>query len=333
MDTKYHLIYRELLQYINSSELNERKLPPERALASHYGVSRRTIRTSLDLLEKEGYISRIRGSGIYISEKYFSRRNKIALLLPDAENYTGPERIAELKNALSAYGYSLAVYETHGHFSEERTILKELLSEHIRGVITIPFGSVLPTPNRDLYEALKNRRVQILFYQSAYRNMTDHPCVSRDDRSITFDLTRDHLSAHPDLTAFGIFFSDDQSSLDRYCGFCEALTSLNLPYSDGNVLFLSSTDQNPDAIASFLNKIPSSREDGIYICHNDEIANRVHDLRRSYHDIIQSFDDSYLRRLSNYAFASYAPDKEQLAVRAARLIHSDILAATLPEFS
>src|SRR5215471_15821646 len=43
------------------------RIPPERALASELGVGRRSLRRALDVLEKEGRISRHQGRGTFVN--------------------------------------------------------------------------------------------------------------------------------------------------------------------------------------------------------------------------------------------------------------------------
>lgn len=52
---------------IRMQYLNQDQLPPERFLAEQYGVARGTIRNALNMLEREGFVARRRGSGTYVS--------------------------------------------------------------------------------------------------------------------------------------------------------------------------------------------------------------------------------------------------------------------------
>jgi len=63
---RYYRIYRLLKQGIENYEFrNNLPLPGENALAERYGVSRLTIRRSLELLQREGLIERRQGSGTF----------------------------------------------------------------------------------------------------------------------------------------------------------------------------------------------------------------------------------------------------------------------------
>lgn len=63
---RYYTIYRVLKQAIENREFApDAPLPGENGLARKFGVSRLTIRRSLDLLQQEGLVDRRHGSGTY----------------------------------------------------------------------------------------------------------------------------------------------------------------------------------------------------------------------------------------------------------------------------
>ncbi|WP_197034505.1 GntR family transcriptional regulator [Streptobacillus canis] len=66
----YYTIYEELKTKILEGNLKPGdKLSSERNLSEEYGVSRNTIRSTLNLLEKEGYIFKVQGKGNFISSQ------------------------------------------------------------------------------------------------------------------------------------------------------------------------------------------------------------------------------------------------------------------------
>lgn len=67
MSSKYLNIYHEIVAKIDSGvfEANS-KLPSESQLMDEYDVSRDTVRKSLNLLEQNGYIEKLRGKGSFV---------------------------------------------------------------------------------------------------------------------------------------------------------------------------------------------------------------------------------------------------------------------------
>lgn len=72
---RYYQIYRLLRQAIEEQQFGPGEaMPGENALASRYGVSRLTIRRSLELLQQEGLIERRQGSGTFVRPSVRLRR-------------------------------------------------------------------------------------------------------------------------------------------------------------------------------------------------------------------------------------------------------------------
>lgn len=51
-------------------------VPPERVLCQHFGVSRMTVRQALEQLEREGWISSVRGLGTFVSGKPLEKQQQ-----------------------------------------------------------------------------------------------------------------------------------------------------------------------------------------------------------------------------------------------------------------
>ncbi|SHK59598.1 trehalose operon repressor [Tepidibacter formicigenes] len=67
MVSKYLAIYNEIITKIESGEIESNtKLSSENELMKEYSVSRDTIRKSLNLLEQNGYIQKIKGKGSFV---------------------------------------------------------------------------------------------------------------------------------------------------------------------------------------------------------------------------------------------------------------------------
>ncbi|HLR34589.1 MAG TPA: trehalose operon repressor [Tissierellales bacterium] len=67
MEIKYLNIYNDIMDSIENKNIKPgEKLPSENELMEKYNVSRDTIRKSLDLLEGNGYIHKIKGKGSFV---------------------------------------------------------------------------------------------------------------------------------------------------------------------------------------------------------------------------------------------------------------------------
>lgn len=75
---KYHIVTMDLLNRINTQEFKSGDmLPSELELTQQYGVSRITIRKSLEKLVQDGVIYRIQGKGSFVSDQSVKNEHRI----------------------------------------------------------------------------------------------------------------------------------------------------------------------------------------------------------------------------------------------------------------
>ena len=88
MPVKRLEIARQLKQEILSGQyVNRNRLPVEPELAAQLGVTRKTLRGALDLLEKEGLLERIPGKGTFLPHRSGSDIGNLFLLLPCSDYF------------------------------------------------------------------------------------------------------------------------------------------------------------------------------------------------------------------------------------------------------
>ena len=80
----------------------EERLPAERNLAEEFGVSRGTIRSVLDILEKQHLVTRQVGSGTYVSHREITDQQEIASI-------TSPIEMVEVRIAIEPQVVRLAI--------------------------------------------------------------------------------------------------------------------------------------------------------------------------------------------------------------------------------
>ena len=81
MKTKYAVLAGELrMLCAQLRQTGQTRLPGEEALCARYGYSRQTVRKALAILEEEGVLIRVRGSGTYLSENGQGRNGRIVII-------------------------------------------------------------------------------------------------------------------------------------------------------------------------------------------------------------------------------------------------------------
>lgn len=302
------------------------KLPSENTLCQTYHLSRQTVRLSLQLLEQEGLIEKRRGSGSF-STGPRHRQNTVAVILNQAEEYTSPALISDIKSILRPAGYTLKVYSTHSRLSQERKILEELLSSSIRGLIAEGCKSALPNPNIDLYQKLMENKLALLFMNTAYSALpgTVHVC---EDNFYGGYLLGKHLIQNQHRHIAGIFKIDDVRGHERYHGLLTALRDFSIPYSDDSFFWytdaeLEALEQKSDTgfLTAYLHKI--KERDSAVICQNDEIAYylmremRYANIRIPEDISVVSFDNSYMSELDSARITTLSHKPHELGESAA----------------
>ena len=98
----------DLRQKILGGEYGDgQRLPAERQLAEHHGLSRGTVREALSLLEQSGLIARRRGSGNYVTDSTEDSTVDSGDRADVAE-ITSPLQLLEVRLALEAQMVRLA---------------------------------------------------------------------------------------------------------------------------------------------------------------------------------------------------------------------------------
>lgn len=279
--------YLELVEWIEEQIKNGelqpgQKMYSENDLKEMFQISRQTVRHAIGVLESEGIIRRIRGSGTYIRDAKTGgvRSNRIALITTYTDNYIFPRMIQGIESALSEGGYSVQLSFTYNQHSRECAVLKELLErDEVGGIICETTKSALPNPNIGLYEELMRRGIPILFINSYYPTLKA-PHVSMNDRQAGKIITQ-YLLNQGHRKVLGLFKLDDAQGHLRYQGFCEALHEAGLEPLDSRIVWLDTEDVKHLELCE--SKI-LARMKGCTaaVCYNDELAFLLQKLFREH---------------------------------------------------
>ena len=209
-------------------------LPTEIQLAGRYQVSRQTVHQALSLLVGEGLIERRQGSGSWVADPAGQTSRNVAVVSSYVDDYIFPIVLQSAGKQLEKHGYTAHILSTQNQLSREREILRQLLTQPIRGLLVEGVKAALPNPNLDLYRQLQKRGVPIVFMYGANPEL-DVPCIADDDESGGY-MAAQHLVDLGHTRIGGIFKSDDLQGQRRYFGFLSALRDRDLPFIDEAIL-------------------------------------------------------------------------------------------------
>jgi len=277
---RYMVVVDWVKEQLSNGNLNPGdRLNSENELTDIFSLSRQTIRHAIDVLEKEGYVNRVQGSGTYISNNNITdkvNRKNIAIIMTYVDAYIFPQTIQHVERVLSDEGYTVQIYFTNNRISREKTILETIVEkDDIAGVIAEPTKSNLPNPNLKYYEQLMNKHVPVLF-MNAYYEVLKAPHVSMNDK-MAGKVATQHAIEKGHKRIGGVFKLDDGQGARRYAGFLEAMNEAGLRVTGNDLLWFDTVDtenvENVRDLAEKIRKRLSTRT--ALVMYNDETAYKI----------------------------------------------------------
>lgn len=332
---KYMNIVNWTIEQITTGVIQPKdKFLSEAALSNRFGCSRQTVRRALEMLENEGYITRIQGSGTYISFGTSGVKAKsgngvissrtVGLVSTYQDNYIFPSIIRGVEGVFSEDGFGLQMASTNNMVAGETRALNHMLERRLDGLIVEPTRSALPCVNVELYRTIIQKRMPLIFIDSFYPEL-NVPYVALDDEKAGYVATEYLLSqGHKDI--LGIFPYNNRQSHLRYLGYVKALADYEVPIREDYICWYP--------IHSMLEALLSNQFSESLatctasLCYNDLIALMLIDfLRKNGRTVPGDFsvvgiDNSELAKFCS--LTSVAHPAEKLGEVAAKLLLSMI---------
>lgn len=322
--------YQDLIEYITglieSGALTPGdKLSSENELARQFGISRQTVRTAIGILEEQGVLRRVKGSGTYLSDhRHSEQQNRIAVITTYVDSYIFPKIIQGIEEKLFERGYSVQIAFTNNTLEREKNVLADIISrDDVAGVIVEGTKSGLPNPNLSLYRKIQARNIPILFINTYYPELSV-PHVSLDDVQAARKAV-DYLigKGHRDIGA--VLKLDDGQGRQRYLGYLQAMDAAGYPVTDSRMVWIDTDESKQLAYCTdkILNRLESCTA---LLCYNDQIAFQLvrllgdHGIRVPEDVALISIDDSDLAIHSEVQITSLPHPKEKLGAKAAELL-------------
>lgn len=332
MPKKYEEIKKDLFDKIVSGQyaLNE-KLPTESELMEIYKVSRFTVRHAIGELEKENYVYRIQGGGIFVDDwknkpKSAVRNKTIGVITTHIADYIFPNIITGIDNSVSQFGYSILIGNTQNNPDKERATLKNLIVNDLSGLIIEPTKSAMDSPNLNIYRNLKQTGVPMLFINATYDGFEDTPYLIMDDVKVG-KIAANYLISKGHKHIVGIFKVDDKQGIKRMSGFIKAF-QLHPELSDMSEIMMYQTEENID---NLLNKLKEKFMQSRFvptaiICYNDQLAiqviNRIKEMGLKIPDdvSIMGVDDYQFSKFLNPKLTTIRHPQEKMGLDAGKMI-------------
>lgn len=277
--SKYKEIADTLRAQINNGAFKDAgKLPTEQVLCDEYDASRQTVRHSLSILEKEGLIEKLQGSGSRIVDRMLPvtmPQRSIAVITTYISDYIFPSILREIENVLSQNNCTPMLYATKNQVVNERSVLQSLLTmAKLDGILVEGTKTALPNPNLDLYSKLIARNIPIVFLNGNYQEFNGALSVLDDNYGGGYKLVK-YLYEKGHTRIAGIFKSDDIQGHQRYAGYAAALLDFGLAIEDKNLFWYNTEAKDfiTNGMSFYSDQMLAVLSDcTAVVCYNDEIA-------------------------------------------------------------
>lgn len=310
------------------------KFLSETALGEKFGFSRQTVRRALEVLEQGGYITRIRGSGTFISSgkpdeghTFTGHGNPsmtIGIVSTYIDDYIFPSIVRGIEGVLSADGYAVQLASTNNYVGGEARFLQQMIDRRVDGLIIVPTRSALPCANLDFYHTIIQKGIPIVFIDSFYSEL-NIPYVALDDVKAGYIATQ-HLLSMGHRNIAGIFSHINRQGHLRYLGYIKALNEYGIPILDDRIFWYSKENMQLMLNSSQLLECLSACTAAL--CFNDWMALMLIDMLKKKgmnvpEDLsVVGIDNSQLAKISS--LTSVVHPSEQLGEAAAKLLLSMI---------
>lgn len=216
---KYIDVADEVVSYIKKEKLRDgSQLPSEKVLAAEFGVNHLTVRRALDILNRDGMISKIPSRGNFVGKSVSSSaKSRLIGVICQEYNTFFAEILSGLESRMNMFGVSPVVHFTRGSVERERRVIENL--------VDIGVGGFIAAPSAACAEEYADLRVPSVFFDSYIDNL-DTPCVITDDKAGACAAV-EHLilMGHESIAFVG---ARDKTSAFRKAGYLDALAKHSL---------------------------------------------------------------------------------------------------------
>lgn len=312
-------------------------LPTENELIKTYGVSRNTVRKTLDVLEKAQIIYKKQGSGSFYAGTDSNSRKKsllIGVIVPRQSAYIYPLIIHGINSAANEKGYNIVLGSADVSAEGELSCLENLLSKNIDGLIFEPSTGNPDFENSPIFKKIKKLDIPVVVLDWMIQDRMI-PFVSPNDIEGGYLATQYLLDAGHERIAF-VYPNDTIPGLKRLEGYQNALKKAGIPANEkyekyGSIVQWDEKGQfHPDNphIASLINELLSLGADRptAVIFYNDEKAiqgyNAIIKAGLKIPDDISviSFDDTEYAIMATPQLTSVIHPKQKLGQWAAKIL-------------
>lgn len=276
MEILYKKIAQDIKDQITSGQLKpDEKIPTENELSNQYGVSRITSKKALNILQDEGLIYRVRGSGSFVKNLVnvsilYNKHDTIAIVLPfnqdDNSHGTTLSAIHSISSEVMKKGYYTHLLFSDHDTDKQNKCLETLYDEHYVGAIIYPIKTAY---NEAIYRLYAKNFPMVMM--SNVIDRLEIPSATVDNVQGSYLATKHLIDQHHKKIAFlsNQYAMDNNSISDRYLGYLRALNEAHIS-SDNRLVIIPDHYAN-NTIDTLLDMVKKEEVTAV-VSVNDEMA-------------------------------------------------------------
>lgn len=231
-----------------------------KAINNHPDISPARRRQIQSLLAERNYIPN------YMAKNLRSARTKfISLIVSDNTNPYFAKVIKGVETVLSRNGYYTLIFNNNEDPEKEFTLIRELLSINIAGVLICPAGG----SDKGISLLRENNIPYVLITRYIERNCDNY--VLADDEKAGYLGTKHLIEKHGEHVAFFNHLPGISTTKDRLLGYRRALEEHGIPYRKEYILNNICNQEDGYNAARTMYNLMGSRHFSI-LCYSDFVA-------------------------------------------------------------
>ncbi len=340
---KWQAVKEYIISCISSGQYSQTEaLPSENSICADTGLSRSTVRQAFDVLEKEGYVYRVKGKGTFPADYSEStkkqKRQIFSLVVQDMRRSLFPSLANGFDSYLSEVNMQTLICDSGNDVLKQGNIILQLLHRNVDGIALLPvLGDKTPAFQ---VQILIDSGVPVVLCHRGIEGV-DAPLLTWDKVEVGMLAGKYLLErGHKDIAYFGIFKYEVPES--HVLGLRDVFNKANIEIPKRRVIYGPMNDGMEGDILRerrLAELLLSDDKPTAIVCSDDTEAERVFWLAyrmgiKVPDDLsIVGFGDSYRNSIFRKMLCSVTIDEFQLGNTAAKLLSDMSHSGDLNQFN
>jgi len=226
---RYLPVKQELIKLISSYQANQR-IPSRKSICNKWNISRRTADKIIAELQREGVVYCVKGSGTYLSPQKMQpgesvntdfRKRHWGIVIPDLSSASYTKVFSGIEAFARSHNIDFVICQTFDDVDTEFALVQREIASGVDGLIIVP--AITTTENFRNYQYIVRSGTPFVFWQRSVDYMLEIPQLLLNGYYGGYIATKHLLDMGYQKIAY-LAPKRFRSSMDRYMGYCAALS-------------------------------------------------------------------------------------------------------------